>query len=311
MNRIIITFIFFHIEVIAYPTITSKKSIGMKYVFSLILVMFITQLSAQFTKGKYINIQDTCYSITFLDSNQILKTINCYEENDEVFYDIENNIERDLKKDPYTYYKIEDYIDSKKEYIVNTYYSDGIFSHRFSIINKGYYLVITGMKGKGEIKNHYTASSVYLLKDSLENFMAPKYPRETIVVNNSLVDSSLLIAYGQNNGDTRDTIYLEKSPFVKTTKIANPELFAYRNYDVFLKINNNLKSLPVIYNFKESKQLEALKIDTFAMILRFNPLRDDVVNTSFEEKIEGQVLTFNVYTMKHFRDRYSYLLLDE
>ncbi len=228
---------------------------------------------------------------------------------EEILYDFENNIERDLKKDPYTYYKIEDYIDSKKEYIVNFYYSDGIFSNRLSIINKGNHLVVTGLKGLPGIMNHYAFSSFFVHKDSLQNFKTPKEPREIIVVDSSMVNVNydLLIAYGQEVGGINDTIYID-SCCVKTQKIANPEILAYHNYDVFLKMGNKLKSIPVFEDFDDAEEFfKDKKGDKiFAKIYRFNPSRDDVVNTLFKEEIEGQVLIVKVYTVKYYKDSHKF-----
>ena len=294
-----------------------NKIIIMKYLILLIFSFFSSVMYGQFTKGKYVNIYNNCRTTSFLDSNKVLYTVRCKESDDleeDLLIDLDNGTIRDMKKEPYLYMDVVDYWPKTKEYIVNFNFSDGVIYSRESIINKGYFLVVTGLKSKKEIMNHYTISSVYVLEDSLYNFKTPNYPNQIIVVDSSLVDinSSLLIAYGQtvtsDTNNNNDTIYITDNCCVKTTKQVNPEIFAYRNYKVLLKSGNNLKQIPVIYDFDEFNKIYKSNKDIYlAHIYRFNPLRKDVVNKSFNEIIKGQVLILKVFTINGYKKRYNFL----
>ncbi len=187
---------------------------------------------------------------------------------------------------------------------------------RFYLYVEGPLMYVTELKSRHPIADHFTDAEVYLNTSNIGEELVPILDTPLIFdIQQTVSDSAcqemfFYIAYGQNITssavDEEKMIRISQVNTTKTTIEASIKDLFFFNYRVIF----NGKEIPVVndkrlivdYDRRRESVMRVYNIgldDTIAVIGRYNPGRERVVNPAFQEDIEGQVQDILITCVKN------------
>ncbi len=301
-----------------------KAKFSARLICMLTLLLSSQQLTAQNDTIIYINILDSCSKYIILPDGKISMPNQC--EYDINFKGNFNNAGK--------HYKGRAVFEKRRIYDCPTiageemyrFYAENtdIEIYKLSIIDKDSFLIITGLKSGPGIDCHYMGSAVLERSDRKGCFQPnPFYRPLEIFIENYKHNAHIQLAMDQrfvegNVSVDSSKVYIKNGQYGKTHRRSNPEDLVsqkYRFYLVDKGIHGDLlqQAVPVIFapvpsvympledRKKVIEKYQSLLGESvyFISCARFNPGRD-YVNTTYGEEIEGNVLSFMLYSMGEY-----------
>lgn len=214
---------------------------------------------------------------------------------------------------------------TKDEEVVRLYFENtDILWTRFSLINRDSFIIITGLKSGPGIDCHYSGTTVYERSDKKGCFQPNPHDRPLeIFIENYKHNTHMQLAMDQhfvegNMNVDSSKVMIKNGQFGKTHRRSNPEDLVsgkYNFYKVDRDDSGNLiqEALPAIFATMPSVYLPLEDRNKaferywniigdsryFISYSRFNPGRD-YVNKTFSEDMEGNVLSFMLYSVEEY-----------
>ena len=194
-------------------------------------------------------------------------------------------------------------------YVIRAYnpVADRYFLYHYLEIEDG--LVLTGLKERIDIANHFTAPRYYRNLSTEPHIV--NWPLMKIRVVEPIFDTTYYINYKGEGVLSSDYNITVVDLFNEVNVEPDTRVYAGYSYKVELVIEEkihrafcmNHEDYKNIRMGSDSLQREVrnkiLKYDYFMVIGRFNPIREDV-NRAFGYFVEGQVQSFRIYKTKDY-----------
>lgn len=288
-----------------------------------IYIFNFNYISAQnFSHGTFIDISDTCHTI-FFDGKHYVRRVNCYDIGTKIdFFDANDpNNEMGNCGDTLTDIRIEKFKERTNEFQVTARTKEGKICDVITVVPFDSFLIITPLKRKPGILDHYTDNHIMVKKDLINNFKIPKTKDLELLIDERAKDKISYIVFDQkyiyNKLDSfLNMIYVPESGLVKTSISATPLILAYNSIKASVIINGEKIKIPVLYEKKLGKGTVYIKKEEraayiksnkdiffhekyFLRLSRYNPGRN-FINDTFNEKIDGQVLDIELISIEKY-----------
>lgn len=301
---------------------TNLSSTRLLYI--LFFLSGILQLSAQNNTITYINVLDSCNKFIILPDGKIFMPNRCEDD-----INFKGNVNSGGKNYSgrlvFEKRRINDCPTIHGEERYQFYAEDTDFEmNKVSIIDKDSILIITGLKSGPGIDCHYSGTTVYERSDKKGCFKPNPHDRPLeIFIENYKHNTHMQLAMDQHfvegymNMDS-SKVMIKNGQYGKTKRRSNPEDLVsgkYHFYKVDRDDSGNLiqEALPAIFatipsvympledRIKAFERYRNIIGDSryFISYSRFNPGRD-YVNKTFSEEIEGNVLSFMLYSVEEY-----------
>lgn len=263
-----------------------------------------------FDYGKYINTDKECEYFEFKIDGTFIHNLLCDTLKDKIIYE-ENcgNLKYVIDSMPH-----------KNNFFIRSFNSKtGECIHRYHLNFDFPVLIITPLKQKLNITDHFTEPVIYLHERFFGKYSVPSSPKMIIYIPFNFKKDFFYIAYDQNIqneknfiGENDVNIEVPISGLIKINQFPDTRIYAYNNYLAYFKDGEKKVKIPIVSE-KELRKLDSLNSDQIKVFFsergihqnskylvpgRFNPDRVRVVNKVFGETIIGQVQDFQLVEYK-------------
>ena len=266
--------------------------------------------SSGFKSGKYINIDNECEFFEFKKDGTFIHNLLCDTVKDKIIFE-ENcgNLKYEIDSMP-----------QKNNFFIRTFNSvTGECLHRYHLNFDFPSLIITALKSKLNITDHFTEPIIYVNEKFFGQYSVPSSPKMIIYIPFNFKNEFFYIAYDQNIQN--DTNFIEGNEvninvpicgLIKTNQFPDTRIYAFNNYIAYFIDGKKKWSIPIVSEIElrkiHSLNSEQLKVffsergihqnSKYLVPGRFNPDRVRVVNKAFGEIIKGQVQFFRLVEYK-------------
>lgn len=268
--------------------------------------------------GEYFMVDDDSKILTIKDSTIVFHgtTSSSDAENIILYTDEKGNIAEapNCKKVKYSI----DSIDSNNGMYVSAY-KGKYRCYGYHLIKENQFLSVTPLKTLDGIEFHFTVSTLYYTKNAPKQIDIGK--TLTLLINKHIKLNEInYVAFDQKSSratveyDMNEMrIKLDSTGINKSNLVINPMLYASKRYAAkFIDDSGEIvDEIPVFFQAKISEikneftkeqqkaEFEKLNVkDLYLVVYRYNPGRKRVVNKVFNEKISGQVQSFELRSLK-------------